>query len=145
MAIFKLQTTIKKSCIETTTYEKDGKTVNIESGYRWASYIIEAENADFVKQLDLTNENGMDPYSIDVVADGIESVELDMLDDQCWVDITTDGMDEDEEEDITSYIDDEGEYGLEEDGWEQIELVTELHGPLVVLDEDGNEVARGVE
>jgi len=98
-----------------------------------------------VKELDLTNENGMDPYSIDVVADGIESVEMDFLDDQCSVDITTDGMDEDEEEDITSYIDDEGEYGLEEDGWEQIELVTELHGPLVVLDEDGNEVARGVE
>ena len=98
-----------------------------------------------MKELDLTNENGMDPYSIDVVADGIESVELDMLDDQCWVDITTDGMDEEEEEDITSYIYEEGVYGLEEDGWEQIELVTELQGPLVVLDEDGNEVARGVE
>lgn len=73
----------------------------------------------------------------------IENVELDSMWDGCWEDIDfPEDMDEDERERIMEVIEEHGVYdALEnEEGWSQSETEAWIWGPILIEDEEGNQV-----
>ena len=144
MAFFTLETAWKKSASVLEVWEKDGKEIRVEEAYRWGSVEIETEGDD-VPVIDYQNENDLDPY-MDLDEDDhlVTMVNPGELDDQVYRDISfSDNVDEDEREDLLEFIDEEGVLELEGEGWVMVTTDTTFVGPLVLKDEEGNEIGRG--
>ena len=144
MAFFTLATAWKKSVSNLEVWEKDGKEIRIEEAFRWGNVELETEGDD-VPVIDLQNENDLDPFmDLDEDENKVIEVQPGEQDDQVYYDITfSDNVDEDEQEKLREFIQDEGAVELESEGWIQMSLDTTFVGPLVLLDADGNEIARG--
>lgn len=144
MAFYTLSTAWKKSASVLEVWEKDGKEIRVEEAYRWGSVEIETEGDD-VPVIDLQNDNDLDPY-MDLDEDDhlVTMVNPGELDDQVYRDIAfSDNVDEDEREDLLEFINEEGVLELEGEGWMMVTTDTTFVGPLVLKDEEGNEIARG--
>ena len=144
MAFFTLATAWKKSVSNLEVWEKDGKEIRIEEAFRWGNVELETEGDD-VPVIDLQNENDLDPFmDLDEDENKVIEVQPGEQDDQVYYEITfSDNVDEDEQEKLREFIQDEGAVELESEGWIQMSLDTTFVGPLVLLDADGNEIARG--
>jgi len=150
MTTFTLRNLYKKSAIETETWvkvaegETKGKIVTVETGWRWAEFELTTDDGE-IPDLDLVNEGGVNPYHL--MGEGnIEEVEFYSADDGVSFEVESDDLTEEELEVLHEEIEEESHYDvLERQGYvvEETEIV--LHGPLVVFDKDGNEVARGEE
>jgi hypothetical protein len=109
MALWKVEPTWKKSCIERETYTKEGKSITQETGWRWGEFIIETED-DSPPEL----EEGVDIFSCDY-----ELIDW-STDDGCWTDYEYSGMTEEEILEMQDWFDEGNSlYELEEDGWNQ--------------------------
>lgn len=144
MALFTLTTAWKKSVSNLEVWEKDGKEIRIEEAFRFGSVELETEGDD-VPVIDFQNENDLDPF-VDLDEDENKVVEVQPgdLDDQVYYEITfSDNVDEDEQEELREFISDEGANELEGEGWTRVSLDTTFVGPLVLKDEEGNEIGSG--
>ena len=107
MAIWKVEPTYKKSCIERQYYTKDGKTICEETGWRWGEFLIEVPDGETPEL----------PPGTDIFSCDYELVDW-SSDDGCWTDYEYTGMTEEEIAEIQEFFD-EGNYAyeLEEKGW----------------------------
>ena len=144
MASFTLSTAWKKSASVLEVWEKDGKQIKVEEAYRWGSVEIETEGDD-VPVIDYQNENDLDPYmDLDEDDNLVIDVQPGELDDQVYRDISfSDNVDAEEREELLEFIEEEGVIELESNGWMMVTTDTTFVGPLVLTDEDGNEIGRG--
>jgi hypothetical protein len=131
MAVYKLSTKWKKSIEERTYWYKDGRLVTQIDGWRWGNW---SGDFDALPDIDLQNE-----YGLDIAAE--EGWDMNDLDDGCWSDWEfPDDMSEEEQEEFREAYDENYQSGLEELGWSNDDYECWLSGPLVLTDEDGNEV-----
>ena len=147
MASWKVSTYFKKSCEEHEYYVKDGQTIVRKTGYRGCSFFVETNNDnppefefDFVPEGD-GKKDSIDMYSCSY--NNIENVELDTMWDGCWEDIVfPEDMDEEEQERLMEVIEEYGVYdALEnEEGWTQTDTEAWIWGPILIEDEEGNQV-----
>jgi hypothetical protein len=108
MATWKIEPTWKKSLIERQYFTKDGKTITIETGWRWGEFTCETEDDEPPVIVE-----GTDLYNCDY------DVELQECTDGCWEEHEFEGFTEDEEEEMREWLDENSYFDLEEDGWIQ--------------------------
>ncbi len=147
MANWKVSTYYKKSCEEHEHYVKDGETIVRKTGYRGCSFFVETNNDnppefefDFVPGGD-GNKDSINMY--DCYYDNIENVELDSMWDGCWEDIDfPESMADEEQERLMEVIEEHGVYSAleDEEGWSQNETEAWVWGPILIEDEEGNQV-----
>lgn len=148
MANWKVSPYYKKSCEEHEQYFKDGMMVVRKTGYRGASFFVETNDDnppefefDFVPGGD-GRKDSIDMYNC--YGNNIENVELDSMWDGCWEDIDfPEEMDDDEIQRLQDLIEEEGDiYDVLEnqEGWSQNECQAWIWGPIVIEDEEGNQV-----
>jgi len=147
MANWKVSPYYKKSCEEHEQYFKDGQIIVRKTGFRGASFFVETNDDnppefefDFVPGGD-GRKDSIDMYNC--VGNNIENVELDSMWDGCWEDIDfPEDFDEDEKERLMEQIDEEGIYEVLEgnEGWSQNECQAWIWGPILIEDENGNQV-----
>lgn len=104
MALWKVEPTYKKSCIERQYYNKDDKTICWEIGWRWGEFFIEVEG-DETPVL----EAGVDIFNCDYELSDWSS------DDGCWEDYDYTNMTDEEIEEIQNFLD-EGNSGFDLEG-----------------------------
>ena len=106
MALWKIEPTWKKSVVEIMSFHKEGKTIIVETGWRWGEFRCETEddNPPII-------EEGTDLYDCGY------TVELEYCDDGCWEEYEFIGFTEEEEDEIREWLDDNSFLDLEEDGW----------------------------
>jgi len=144
-----IEPTQKKSVIETAYWSNSetGERLEIETGWRWGTFIINGLEEDEIAPDDETvvkNEHGFEVYAY-------ANAELDNTFDGCWEYITLFDKqgnkcdDSDDEENPLSArlkeIEEGNEYGdsytwMEENGWYDDDSETWIYGPLDVKVED---------
>ena len=148
MATWKVSPYYKKSCEEHEHYTKDGMTIVRKTGYRGASFFVETNDNnpplfefDFVPGGD-GSKDSIDMYNCS--SNNIENSELDSMWDGCWEDIEfPEKMGEEEKERIQELIEEEGDiYDVLEnhEGWSQHETEAWIWGPILIEDNNGNQV-----
>lgn len=148
MATWKVSPYYKKSCEEHELYTKDGQTIRRQTGFRGASFIVETSDNnppefefDYVPGGD-GSKDSINMY--DWSGDNIENIELDSMWDGCWQEVEyPEDMDEDEKQRLEELIDEEGDvYEVLEnqEGWSQSETEAWIWGPILIEDENGNQV-----
>jgi hypothetical protein len=106
MATWKIEPTWKKSLVEKNYFEKDGKTIIVETGWRWGEFTCETED----------DEPPVLEEGVDLFSSGYD-IEMNYCDDGCWEEIEFEGFDEDEEEEMREWLDENSYLDLEEEGW----------------------------
>ncbi len=148
MAQWKVSPYYKKSCEEHEHYTKDDMTIIRQTGYRGASFYVETSD-DNPPEFDFDYVPGGDGSkdSIDMYNccfNNIENVELESMWDGCWEEIVyPEDMDEDEKERLQELIEEDGDiYDVLEnqEGWSQSETQAWIWGPILIEDENGNQV-----
>lgn len=148
MANWKVSPYYKKSCEEHELYTKDGMTIRRKTGFRGADFFVETTDDnppefefDFVPGGD-GRKDSIDMYNCP--GSNIENVELDSMWDGCWEDFDfPQDMDEDERARLEELIEDSGDvYDVLEnqEGWRQDDCEAWIWGPIVIEDENGNQV-----
>ena len=147
MANFKVSIYHKKSCEEQEFFVKDGQTIIHKTGWRWAAFFVETTDDNPPEFKFEVMPNGTDEAdSIDMycpTGPNIGEVELDGMTDGCWDEIIwPEDMDESEQERLQELIDEEGVYTALEDmeGWMLDETQAWCWGPILIEDEEGNQV-----
>ena len=122
MARYKLSNIEKKSVVETETWSnEDGLTFTIENGWRWGEFFYEFDEEP---DIDLDNEDGLDPWSIGDVDDQ-------NLDDGCWLFFYfPDDFPEELKEQVESAYEEDMYEGLENLGFNHDDTDTVITGPL---------------
>ena len=107
MARWNIQPSYKKSVIERTHFYKEGKSIIIETGWRWGEFICETEddNPPLI-------ENGTDLFDC-----GYE-VELQECFDGCWEEREFYGFTEEEQSAMEEWLDENSAWDLESEGWD---------------------------
>lgn len=108
MALWQIEPSWKKSLLERTYYTKDGKTIVVETGWRWGSFTIETDD-DTPPIL----EHGVDLWNCDY------EVEMQETFDGCWEDHEFYGFTEEEEAAMVEWLEENSAWELEENGWSQ--------------------------
>jgi hypothetical protein len=147
MAIWTVSTYYKKSCEEREIWtHSDHGTMIRTNGFRRASYTVETSNDsppefefDFVPGGD-GKKDSIDMNNCEF--NNIESAELvELFDGGCWGGTEwPDDMDEEEIQRLEELMEEEGYYALEEEGWMLDETEVWVWGPILIEDEEGNQV-----
>lgn len=115
MARWKVSTVDKKSVQEIATWTKDGKELEIQTGFRWGSWIVETSD-DNPPVFEFDGDGIIDMY--DYYKGNIVSIELDCLDDGCWLEWEfSDNISEEEQEEIIEGWDEDSYDYLESNDW----------------------------
>jgi hypothetical protein len=148
MANWKVSPYYKKSCEEHEHYIKDGMTIIRQTGYRGAAFYVEtSDNNPPEFEFDFVpggngSKDSIDMYNCEV--NNIESVELESMWDGCWEEIEyPEDIAEEERERLEMLIEEEGDiYDVLEnqEGWSQSETQAWIWGPILIEDENGNQV-----
>ena len=136
MATWTVSTTEKKQAYDNEIWTRDGKTITVVNGFRWATFTVTTTDDNPPEDLDPSNPDGVDMYSFG--ADNVEDVELDSMDDGWYGDIEySDNITDSQREEIQAGIDEEGAYEyLEAQGWRNDENQAMLYGPLDIVRAD---------
>lgn len=148
MANWKVSPYFKKSCEEHELYYKDGMTIRRKTGFRGADFFVETTDDnppefefDFVPGGD-GRKDSLNMYNLP--GSNIENVELDSMWDGCWEDFDfPEEMDEDERARLEELIEESGDvYDVLEnqEGWRQDDCEAWIWGPILIEDENGNQV-----
>ena len=150
MTLWTVRTYYKKSCEQHEYFYNrkiDGAKIIVKDGFRRAEFSVETNDGEF-PEFNFTEVPGGDGKKdsvnlFDCFGDNVEQTEMiEMFDGGCWGDVEIEGIDdEDEVSRLTDLINEEGSYGLEEDGngdWYLDETECWVWGPLEVEDEEGN-------
>lgn len=109
MALWKIEPTYKKSCIEREIWYNDTKNVIQETGWRWAEFIVRTE----------TDEPPVIDENTDIFNADFDLVDW-SADDGCWCEYEYEGMTDEEIETLSEWFD-EGNaiWELDSQGWSQ--------------------------
>ena len=121
-------------------FNKDGKVITVEQGFRWANFKVESDERPLTDD-ELKNEDGFVEGSID----NDESWEMWDMNDGCWLDIEAGNhitTATDVEEFETAWEED-SYCGVEELGWSNDDTEYYYHGPLALTNEDTGEEFLG--
>jgi len=145
MATWKIRNYYKKSIEEHEHFSKDGLTIIHRTGWRSGSwYVTTSDDKPPEFEFDYVPGGDGAKDSIDVYnfpGPNIEDVELIETFDGCWEEFDwPEDLDEDERAELESLVEDEGAYALEDQGWLQNDNQCWIWGPIVIEDEDGNQV-----
>ena len=139
MAEWKLSNYHKKNAVEVQIWTRDGKTFEIEEGFRWGSFCT---TSDTKPEVDLGNPDGWEPYADDVEWEFYE------YSDGCWGEIrfvNEDDWTDEQKQEIEDLYAEEGYSGLEEAGWSNNDTEYTLYGPLLLENTDTGESWHGDE
>jgi len=147
MAIWKVSPYYKKSCEEHEHYVKDGQIIIRKTGFRGATFVVETSDDnppefefDFVPGGD-GKKDSINMYDCSV--NNIDNVELDSMWDGCWEDIEfPEDMTEELQEELKERFEESSVYEVleDEEGWSQNECEAWIWGPILIEDEEGNQV-----
>ena len=147
MAIWKVSPYYKKSCEEHEHYVKDGQIIIRKTGIRGATFVVETSDDnppefefDFVPGGD-GKKDSINMYDCSV--NNIDNVELDSMWDGCWEDIEfPEDMTEELQEELKERFEESSVYEVleDEEGWSQNECEAWIWGPILIEDEEGNQV-----
>ena len=147
MAIWKVSPYYKKSCEEHEHYVKDGQIIVRKTGFRGATFVVETSDDnppefefDFVPGGD-GKKDSINMYDCSV--NNIDNVELDSMWDGCWEDIEfPEDMTEELQEELKERFEESSVYEVleDEEGWSQNECEAWIWGPILIEDEEGNQV-----
>lgn len=119
--MWKLSTVEKKSCTQIEFWTKDSLTAQREIGWRWcwAKYETKPDLSDYDE-----NKDQIELYSLGDVYDMEQ-------DDGCWEEWSwPEDMDTDEIERLEELYNEDGDEGLENEGWTLDDTEYWVHGPL---------------
>jgi hypothetical protein len=108
MATWQIEPSWKKSLRERMHYTKDDKTIIIETGWRWGTFICETED-----DTPPVIEEGTDLFDCDY------EVEMQETSDGCWEEREFYGFTDEEQEAMEEWLDENSSWDLEEEGWNQ--------------------------
>jgi hypothetical protein len=146
---WKVKTYYKKSCdqIEYLVHSDHNDPIKVHDGFRFAEFDVETNdgNPPEFNWTTVPGGNGaVDSINLyDCFGNNVENTELvEMFDGGCWGDIEwPDSIDETEQERLQQVIDEQGTYELEEsEGWTLDETECWVWGPIIIEDQDGNQV-----
>jgi hypothetical protein len=107
MALWKIEPTWKKSCVERNHFTKDGKEIIVETGWRWGEFYIRTEG-DTPPEFNAGDDIFFTPDA---------ELEDFSTDDGCWEDYDFEGMSEEEIEEVQEFLEENSYLDLEELGW----------------------------
>ena len=134
MTWWKVSTTEKKMCEEREIWTKDNKTIIRITGFRWGTFNVETSDDEPPEGITAENPDGIDMYSH--YDDNIELIELESMDDGCYLDYEFEGIDEEEQEELQAAMEDDHYEYLEGNGWYNSETEAWLFGPLEITKEN---------
>lgn len=139
MSNWSLSPQYKKSAIERMFFFKDGHVIEMEQGFRWATFTVESDERPLTDD-ELKNEDG---YELSCI-DNDECWEMQDMIDGCWLEISA-GRDttEEELEAFEAAWDADSFEGVEALGWSQDECEYYYHGPLLLTNTDTGEEFKG--
>ena len=147
-----VRTYYKKSCeqIEYFVQREGTGRITVRDGFRWCEFNVETNDGEFPRFefREMPGGDGkrdsLDMYSLG--GDNIETCDLVSMDDGgCWGGWEIEGVSEEEEEKLNEFLEENGSWALEDDGeWYLDETEVWVWGPILVIDEDGNECPDGV-
>lgn len=148
MANWKVSPYYKKSCEEHELYYKDGMTIRRKTGFRGADFFVETTDdnpPDFEFECVPGGDGRKDSINMySYNGSNIENVELDSMWDGCWEDFEwPEDLDDDERVRLEELIEESGDvYDVLEnqEGWRQDDCEAWLWGPILIEDENGNQV-----
>jgi hypothetical protein len=147
MATWTVSTYYKKSCEEHEHYYKGDQTITRKTGFRGATFIVETSDdnpPEFEFDYVPGGDGKLDSINMyDCCVNNIENVELDNMWDGCWEDIEfPDDMDEEEQERLMELFEESSIYEVleENEGWSQNDTDAWIWGPILIQDQDGNQV-----
>lgn len=140
MATWNLSPQYKKSAVEKMFFYKDGMTITIEQGFRWANFTVESDERPLTDE-ELKNEDG---YELSCI-DNDECWEMQDMTDGCWLDISSDDKHLTPEElaEFEAAWEENSYEGVEELGWNNDDTEYYYYGPLELTNEDTGEVFQG--
>jgi hypothetical protein len=140
MATWNLSPQYKKSAIEKMFFYKDGKSIVIEQGFRWANFTVESDEQPLTEE-ELVNADG---YELGCI-DNDECWEMQEMIDGCWLDITAHNGDVTDEElaEFEAAWEEDSYEGVENLGWSNDDTEYYYTGPLELTNEDTGEVFQG--
>ena len=147
MANWKVSTYYKKSCEEHEYYYKDGQSIVRKTGFRGCSFYVETSD-DNPPEFEFGYVPGGDGKldSIDMYnccVNNIENIELDSMWDGCWEDfVFPEDMTEEEQERLLEAFGETSVYEVleGEEGWSQNDTEAWIWGPILIEDEEGNQI-----
>jgi len=141
MATWKLSPQNKKSAVERMFFYNDGKTIVVEQGWRWGTFMVESDEQP-LNNSELANEEG---YELGCI-DNNESWELCEMTDGCWLDIEAGhGASEEDVAAFEQAWEEDGYDGVEEQGWSCDDTEYWYYGPLELTNEDTGQVFLGTD
>jgi len=141
MATWKLSPQNKKSAVERMFFYNDGKTIVVEQGWRWGTFMVESDEQP-LNNSELANEEG---YELGCI-DNNESWELCEMTDGCWLDIEAGhGASEENVAAFEQAWEEDGYDGVEEQGWSCDDTEYWYYGPLELTNEDTGQVFLGTD
>ena len=142
-----VKTYYKKSCEQREFFvQREGEgRITVTDGFRWCEYNVETNDGEFPR-FEFREVPGGDGKrdSLDMNSlsgDNIESCDLvEMFDGGCWGGWEITGLSEEEEEKVNEFLEENSSWDLEDEGeWYLDETEVWIWGPILVIDEDGNE------
>ena len=150
MSVYTLRNLFKKHAREIETWTKvepgetTGKIVTVETGWRWASFTVTTDDGE-KPDLDLDNDSGVNPYYLGGEGN-IEDVEMESCEDGVSFEIDSEDLTEAELDELREAIEESSHLDvLEAAGYICEDTEFSLEGPLVILDENDEEIDRGAE
>ena len=150
MSVYTLRNLYKKHAREIETWMKvepgstEGKIVIVDTGWRWASFTVTTDDGE-KPDLDLDNFGTVNPYYLGGEGN-IEDVEMESCEDGVHFELYSDDLTEEELDELREEIEESSHLDvLEAAGYINEDTEFSLEGPLVILDEDDEEIARGAE
>ena len=126
----------KKSIEEQEEYSKDGITLTRKTGWRWGEWTV-ATNDGQPPEFDFDSNGQLEINSC--YGNNIEEVEMVETSDGCWEDYEWSALASDElKEETEAFIEEEGFYELEGQGWMHSETYMFIWGPIEITSEDGS-------
>lgn len=140
MATWELSTEYKKSSIERQIWNKDGKYIIREEGYRWGTFTVESDEMPISHQELIDN----DEYEVSFIEND-ECWELVELVDGCWADTEKGHNCTDEDLEAFEAAWEENWYeGVEELGWSNDDTEYYMTGPLKLVNKDTGQEFSGL-
>ena len=150
MSVYTLRNLYKKHARELEYWmkveagETEGKLVIVETGWRWASFTATTDDGE-KPDLDLDNFGTVNPYHLGGEGN-IEDIEMESCEDGVSFEIYSEDLTEEELDELREQIEESSHIDvLEAAGYICQDTEFSLEGPLVILDENDEEIARGEE
>ena len=130
--VFKVENVDKRTVVELAKFEKDGDTLIVESLWRSGAFIIIIDEDTEVPNWDELDYLSLDTYEyyLDHTLNGE------------YTEVRSKGLTEEAISELEAIVNDEGNSGLYDAGWEEDDTQYFIDGPVAVVEITGTEEAE---